>query len=65
MNIHQGGSLTGLGDTNRIIGHSGLDTLFIFIPSPQHSYSEISLAADGDTGESSAGLAGFDWILSL
>lgn len=34
MNIHQGGSLTGLGDTNRIIGHSGLDTLFIFIPSP-------------------------------
>lgn len=30
MNIHQGGCLTGLGDTNRIRGHSGSDSLFIF-----------------------------------
>lgn len=59
-----GGCLTGLGDTNRIRGHSGSDSFFFFffIPPPRQGYSEISLSADGDTRESSVVLTGFDWI---
>lgn len=34
VNIHQGNCLTGLGDTNRIRGHSGSDSLFVFILPP-------------------------------
>lgn len=61
MNIYLGGCLTGLGDTNRIRGHSSSDSLFIF-NSLYQARLQRNLTLDGDTRESSARLPGFDWI---
>lgn len=58
MNTDQGGCLTGLGDTNRIRGHSGSDSLFIFhSPPPRQGYSEIPLPGDVTQGSRQ-----LDWL---
>jgi len=44
--MHQGGCLTGLGDTNRIRGHSGSYSLFIVFHSPLPAKATVS----GDPG---------------
>ncbi len=58
MNMHQGGCLTGLGDTNRIRGHSGSDSLFIF-RSPHAGKVRVKSLSQGMVTQGSHQL---DWL---